>query len=109
MDTLVANVRDLLESTNARDRVRAVRYLVAGADLLERRVLVDAQAEGMSWTEIGRVYGVSRQAAHRRFADETVVSADLFEALLDDLDEPADVVPALAQAAERAQRATAAG
>jgi hypothetical protein len=45
-------------------------------------VLLDAQAEGMTWAEIGNVYGVSRQAAHRRFSDETVVPADYFDATM---------------------------
>lgn len=108
-DTLLTNVRDLLESPNARDRVRAVRHLATGVQALERRVLLDAQAAGMTWAEIGSVYGVSRQAAHRRFSDETVVPADYFDALLKELDEDAEVVPALAQAAKRARHAAASG
>ncbi len=107
VDTLVTNVRDLLESSNARDRVRAVHALAAGVDVLQRQVLVDAQASGMTWAEIGAVYRVSRQAAHRRFSDETVVPADYFESLLKELDEEADVVPTLAHASMRARRAAA--
>ncbi len=61
----------------------------------------------MSWSEIGAVYGVSRQAAHRRFADETLVPPDFFDALLHELDEPPEVVPALARAAKRARSHTA--
>lgn len=57
----------------------------------------------MSWTEIGNVYGVSRQAVHRRFADETVVPADFFDELLASLDEPPEVVPTLAEAGKRAR------
>jgi hypothetical protein len=107
-DTLLTNVRDLLDSPDARDRVRAVHALAAGVGALERQVLLDAQAAGMTWAEIGRVYGVSRQAAHRRFSDDTVVPADYFDALLKDLAEPGQVVPALARAAQRARHATAA-
>ena len=103
IDTLLTNVRDLLDSPNARDRVRGVRHLATGTEMLERQVLLEAQAAGMSWAEIGRVYGVSRQAAHRRFADETIVPSNFLDTLLQDLDEPAEAVPSLARAAERAQ------
>ena len=106
-DTLLTNVRDLLDSPNARDRVRAIHALAAGVEALERRVLLDAQAAGMTWAEIGGVYGVSRQAAHRRFSDDTVVPADYFDALLKDLDEQGEVVPSLARAAKRARPAAA--
>jgi hypothetical protein len=106
-DVLLTNVRDLLDSPNARDRVRAVHHLAAGVEGLERRVLLNAQASGMTWAEIGSVYGVSRQAAHRRFSDETVVPADYFDELLKELDEGAEVVPALARAAKRSRRAMA--
>lgn len=107
-DTLLTNVRDLLDSPNARDRVRAIHALAAGVEALERQVLLDAQAAGMTWAEIGGVYGVSRQAAHRRFSDDTVVPADYFHALLKELDEPGEAVPALARAAKRARHAAAA-
>jgi hypothetical protein len=107
VETLLTNVKDLLGSESAADRVRAIHHLAVGIEALERRVLLDAQASGMTWAEIGGVYGVSRQAAHRRFSDETVVPADYFDALLTELDAEGEVVPALAQAAERARRAAA--
>lgn len=106
VEVLVTNVRGLLLSPSPRDRVRAVQRLAAGVQALERQVLLDAQAAGMTWAEIGRAYGVSRQAVHRRFSDETVVPADYFEALLKNLDEEAEFVPALAQAAKRARHAS---
>ena len=108
VDTLLTNVRDLLDSADARTRVRAIHALAVGVEALERQVLLDAQAAGMTWEEIGRVYGVSRQAVHRRFSDDTVVPADFFDALLKELDEPDEVVPALARAANRARHAAAA-
>lgn len=107
VDTLITNVRDLLDSPNARDRVRAVHHLAVGVDGLQRLVLLDAQESGMTWAEIGSLYGVSRQAAHRRFSDETVVPADFFDRLLEELDDEGEVVPALAEAAKRSRRATA--
>lgn len=103
LDRIVDQVRTLLDSANARDRVRGIRHLVAAGEALESRVLRDAQASGMSWSQIGAVYGVSRQAAHQRFADDTVLSGAEFDALLAHLDEPDEVVPALARAANRAR------
>lgn len=109
VETLVESVRDLLDSLKAPDRVRAVRHLASGVELLERKVLLDAQATGMSWAKIGSVYGVTRQAAHRRFAEETIVSSDHFDVLLKELDEAPEVVPALARAAKRARPRSSTG
>jgi hypothetical protein len=104
-ETLLTKVSELLDSPNGRDRVRAVHVLATGMSALERQVLVEAQATGMTWAEIGSVYGVSRQAVHRRFADETVVPADFFDELLNDLEAEPEVIPSLAQAAKRARHA----
>jgi hypothetical protein len=103
VDVLVQNVRDLLDSSNPADRVRAVHHLATGIGALERRVLLDAQAAGVTWAEIGAIYGVSRQAAHRRFSDETVVPTDYFDSLLKELDTEPKIVPSLARAATRRQ------
>ena len=105
LDVLVSNVRDLLDSPDARTRVRAVHSLAIGMGMLERRVLNDAHGFGMTWAEIGEVYGVSRQAVHRRFA-ETIVPADFFDELVASLDEPPEVVSTLAHAAKRARHAS---
>jgi hypothetical protein len=48
-----------------------------------------------------RTAGATR---HRRFSDETVVPSDFFDQLLEDLDEDAEVAPALTRAAERVRR-----
>ena len=106
VDSLLTNVRHLLDSPNARDRVRAIHHLAAGVGALERKVLLDAQSAGMTWADIGAVYGVSRQAAHRRFSDDTVVPADFFDTLLNELDANPEVVPALSQAGKRARHAS---
>jgi hypothetical protein len=103
VDVLVKTIRDLLDSPNAADRVRAVHHLATGIGALERRVLLDAQGAAVTWAEIGAIYGVSRQAAHRRFSDETVVPTDYFDALLKELDTEPEIVPALARAAARRQ------
>lgn len=106
LNALVTNVSDLLGAPDSSVRVKAIRHLAAGVEALERQVLLDAQASGMSWADIGEVYDVSRQAVHRRFSDETVVPPDFFDELLRDAAEKAEVVPALAQAAKRRGRAT---
>jgi len=105
LDVLMTNVRDLLDSPDAGTRVRAVHSLAVGLGMLERRVLNDAHASGTTWAEIGRVYGVSRQAVHRRFA-ETVAPAEFFDELLAALDEPPEVVSTLAHAGKRARHAS---
>lgn len=98
---IVENVSDLLGSDDPRARVAAINQLAAGIEQLEKRVVSEAQESGMTWDQIGRVYGVSRQAVHRRFA-ETVVPAEFFDELVASLDEPADLVDTLARTAERA-------
>ena len=106
-DVLLKKVRDLLDSSDAHTRVRAMHHVAVGIEALERKVLLDAQASGMTWAEIGAVYGVSRQAAHRRFSGETIVPTDYFDALVQDLEAEAEIVPALAQAGKRGRRGTA--
>lgn len=101
LKTLVTNVSDLLDSTDQHARVAAVNHLAAGIEQLEKRVVHEAHESGMTWDQIGKVYGVSRQAVHRRFA-ETVVPEEFFDELLASLDEPAEVVDTLARAAKRA-------
>jgi hypothetical protein len=76
-NTLLANISELLDSPDPSVRVRAIHHLAAGVNTLERQVLLDAQSAGLTWAQIGEVYGVSRQAAHRRFSDQTVVPSDL--------------------------------
>ncbi|MGF1617054.1 MAG: hypothetical protein ACFCU2_04505 [Acidimicrobiia bacterium] len=101
LKTLVTNLSDLLDSTDQHARVAAVNQLAAGIEQVEKRVVQEAHESGMTWDQIGKVYGVSRQAVHRRFA-ETVVPAEFFEELLASLDEPGEVVDTLARAAKRA-------
>lgn len=107
--TVLANISDLLDSPDPRSRVRAVHHLSLGTAALERWILLDAQASGMTWAEIARVYGISRQAAHRRFSDETIVSPDFFHELLNNLTAEAEAVPPLPQANKRSQNAGESG
>ena len=107
-DVLLTNIRDLLDSGDPATRVRGVHHLANGVEALERRVLLEAQASGLTWAQIGTIYGVSRQAAHRRFSDDTIVPADFFDQLIQELDQDVDVVPSLARAADRIGRASSA-
>ncbi|MDX1620457.1 MAG: hypothetical protein R3320_05670 [Nitriliruptorales bacterium] len=102
-ELLMKQVSDLLDSTDPRTRVRAVHMLSAGVERLERHVVVDAQESGLSWAQIGDVYGVSRQAVHRRFADSSYVSSHAFDDLLDELESEPEAVPALERATARAR------
>jgi hypothetical protein len=49
------------------NRVRLARALQEAASDLERQVVSDARAAGVTWTEIGRVYDTTKQAAQQRF------------------------------------------
>lgn len=95
---------DQLGSDNPQERVSAIHRLIQAIGILEEQVIADAHHAGMSWTQIGQVYGVSRQAAHRRFADVDYVNPADFDQLLDHLDEAPEVVPALQRAADRARQ-----
>src|SRR4051794_40762906 len=76
---LFGQTQNSLGSSDAVGRLHAMRILILGVEQLERHAVRDAQAAGLTWADIGEVYGVSRQAVHRRFADETVVPADFFD------------------------------
>ncbi|MEX0831432.1 MAG: hypothetical protein WD358_09240 [Nitriliruptoraceae bacterium] len=93
-----------LASADPQDRVAAIRRLAEAIGILEEQVIADAHHAGMSWAQIGQVYGVSRQAAHRRFSNVAYVNPQDFDRLLDHLDESPEVVPALQRAADRANR-----
>jgi hypothetical protein len=49
------------------DRLDAARRLREGADELERAAVETARAAGMTWSEIGAVYGLTKQGAQQRF------------------------------------------
>lgn len=70
--------------------------------MIERCVVTEAHEGGMKWAEIGEAYDVSRQCAHKRFANLPFASAEVFDWLSaeDTVDEP----PASLRAAARLAR-----
>lgn len=72
VDDLSALVRarasELLpEASQLRAAVGVARELNDVADALLERYVADARAQGLSWTEIGQVFGTSKQAAQQRY------------------------------------------
>jgi Clp amino terminal domain, pathogenicity island component len=71
VDDLAALAAERATSPAALDRLRAAVLVVedvrAQGDELLDRVVATARHEGCSWSEIGEVLGVSKQAAHQRF------------------------------------------
>lgn len=50
-------------------RLIAAQDAVKSAELELREAVRDAHESGLSWTAIGGLLGVSKQAAHRKYAD----------------------------------------
>ena len=70
IETGLFNVVDLLDSANARDRLRALNHLQI---LIRNEVYLgvrDACEMKMSWQDIGDVFGLSRQSAHERWGTD---------------------------------------
>ena len=49
------------------ERLAAARQLRAAADRLERESVEAARAAGLTWAEIGELYGLTKQGAQQRF------------------------------------------
>lgn len=86
VDVLVSRVRASLDSSDPEERLTAMRQLALGVSFLERGVIADAAQSELTWAAIGSIYGVSRQAAHRKFSDDTVLTTAGFDAFLAELD-----------------------
>lgn len=50
------------------ESVAAAAHLVATADRTLHRLVASARDQGMSWTQIGALLGITRQAAQKRFS-----------------------------------------
>jgi hypothetical protein len=57
----------LSTAANALEAVRAARQLREEAEALELEAVIDARGQRATWSEIGAVYGTSKQGAQQRF------------------------------------------
>jgi hypothetical protein len=55
------------DAQNALDALAAARQLREAAEDLEIAAVIEARRRRATWTEIGSVYGTSKQAAQQRF------------------------------------------
>jgi len=71
-ETLAALVAARTGEAGAQGRLRVAielgRELSDSGDALIERFVADARAAGVSWTEIGALFGTSKQAAQKRYA-----------------------------------------
>lgn len=57
---------------NPLDEIDAIRRLREAAELAEQAVIRDARGQGISWTRIGALYGLTKQGAQQRFGGKRV-------------------------------------
>jgi Domain of unknown function (DUF6362) len=58
-----------LDSNDVEQAGRDLQWLRAMCELAEEALVTRMRADGCSWAEVGRVVGVTRQAAHERWRD----------------------------------------
>lgn len=64
-------LRTLEEAGDPKTRLQAAQRIRSLAEDLEHAEVLAARAQGMSWSKIGAVYGLTKQGAQQRFrADE---------------------------------------
>lgn len=56
-----------------KDLLAAARAVRASTEALEQVAILQARAEGVSWSKIGAVYGLTKQGAQQRFRPRTPV------------------------------------
>lgn len=61
-------VRDLLGEGDVIAGLEGADWIAQDAEALKRGLVRQARAQGQSWEVIGRALGISRQAAHERYA-----------------------------------------
>ena len=60
---------DLGKTADPRRRLELAGVIRRAAEELERDAVAGARAAGLTWTQIGSAYGMSKQAAQQRFRD----------------------------------------
>ncbi len=64
----LGSLRDLLAQADTTAALDVARWISRDIDALERGLVRQARVQGTSWEAIGGALGVSRQAAHERYA-----------------------------------------
>ena len=64
---LARAVGELASCKDPKQRVALARVIGEAAADLERSTVTDAREAGLTWTQIGVIYGISKQAAQQRF------------------------------------------
>jgi Sigma-70, region 4 len=67
IDKLHDLLDDAVEHARNDQRLLALRRLQDELSFLERQLVRDAHANGLTWGQIARILGVSRQAIHQRY------------------------------------------
>lgn len=57
-----------LTAGNAQTRIDAIRTLNIRLAQTEQQIAFDLRHHGMDWEDIGHMFGITRRAAHKRFA-----------------------------------------
>jgi hypothetical protein len=60
-------MQSLQELPDPLRRLDAIRHCISELDDLERATVAAARAAGVTWTQIGALYGLSKQGAQQRF------------------------------------------
>ena len=64
---LAKKLADLNAASDPRQRLRIAHEIQDVAALLEEGVVAEARASGLTWTQIGSEFGMTKQAAQQRF------------------------------------------
>jgi hypothetical protein len=60
-------MQSLQELPDPLGRLDAIRHCISELDDLEGATVAAARAAGVTWTQIGALYGLSKQGAQQRF------------------------------------------
>ncbi len=92
LDAVGPRVADRLDDPNPRAWVRGIHYLSLWFRVAEDHVIADARKAGMSWEQVGAVYGMSRQGAQLKFG-KAIGEEWQVEVLVREAAGPTDWVP----------------